>query len=173
MPRHPIADFLTTAAGPILDVRAPAEYAQGHIPGALSLPLFTDEERARLRADEERAERERSERRGDDTAEGTRSMPTEPTREYASPDEHGRAGYAAAGQPAYVEEQRVVPGTSLRQHVGLMPARPPAPCRKPVIELGGKVAHGLFTHGRHMGALCRNAMDGARPVGDLSDHRSV
>ena len=48
MPRHPIADFLSTAAGPILDVRAPAEYAQGHIPGALSLPLFTDEERARI-----------------------------------------------------------------------------------------------------------------------------
>lgn len=48
MPRHQIADFLTTAAGPILDVRAPAEYAQGHIPGALSLPLFTDEERARI-----------------------------------------------------------------------------------------------------------------------------
>ena len=48
MPRHPITDFLTAAAGPILDVRAPAEYAQGHIPGALSLPLFTDEERARI-----------------------------------------------------------------------------------------------------------------------------
>jgi len=48
MPRHPITDFLHTAAGPILDVRAPAEYAQGHIPGALSLPLFTDEERARI-----------------------------------------------------------------------------------------------------------------------------
>ncbi|MVN74733.1 tRNA 2-selenouridine(34) synthase MnmH [Hymenobacter sp. HMF4947] len=48
MPRHPITDFLNTAAGPILDVRAPAEYAQGHIPGARSLPLFTDEERARI-----------------------------------------------------------------------------------------------------------------------------
>ena len=48
MPRHPITDFLTTAAGPILDVRAPAEYTQGHIPGAISLPLFTDEERARI-----------------------------------------------------------------------------------------------------------------------------
>ncbi|MDQ2795089.1 MAG: rhodanese-like domain-containing protein, partial [Bacteroidota bacterium] len=48
MPRHPITDFLRPAAGPILDVRAPAEYAQGHIPGALSLPLFTDEERARI-----------------------------------------------------------------------------------------------------------------------------
>ncbi len=48
MPRHPITDFLDTAAGPILDVRAPAEYAQGHIPGALSLPLFSDEERARI-----------------------------------------------------------------------------------------------------------------------------
>jgi len=48
MPRHPITEFLSTAAGPILDVRAPAEYTQGHIPGALSLPLFTDEERARI-----------------------------------------------------------------------------------------------------------------------------
>ena len=48
MPRHPITDFLRTATGPILDVRAPAEYAQGHMPGARSLPLFTDEERARI-----------------------------------------------------------------------------------------------------------------------------
>ena len=48
MPRFPIADFLRAAGGPILDVRAPAEYAQGHVPGALSLPLFTDEERARI-----------------------------------------------------------------------------------------------------------------------------
>jgi tRNA 2-selenouridine synthase len=33
---------------PIADVRAPSEYAQGHLPGAFSLPLFTDEERARV-----------------------------------------------------------------------------------------------------------------------------
>lgn len=30
---------------PVLDVRSPAEYAHAHIPGAFSLPLFTDEER--------------------------------------------------------------------------------------------------------------------------------
>lgn len=30
---------------PVLDVRSPAEYKQAHIPGAFSLPLFTDEER--------------------------------------------------------------------------------------------------------------------------------
>lgn len=30
----------------ILDVRSPKEYAKGHIPGALSMPLFTDDERA-------------------------------------------------------------------------------------------------------------------------------
>lgn len=30
----------------LLDVRSPGEYAQGHIPGAVSFPLFTDEERA-------------------------------------------------------------------------------------------------------------------------------
>ena len=31
---------------PLLDVRTPAEYATGHVPGAVNLPLFTDEERA-------------------------------------------------------------------------------------------------------------------------------
>ncbi|MGM0377930.1 MAG: tRNA 2-selenouridine(34) synthase MnmH [Bacteroidota bacterium] len=31
---------------PVLDVRTPSEYEQGHIPGALNLPLFSDEERA-------------------------------------------------------------------------------------------------------------------------------
>jgi tRNA 2-selenouridine synthase len=34
--------------GPILDVRSPGEYTQGHIPGALSLPLFSDSERAEI-----------------------------------------------------------------------------------------------------------------------------
>ena len=30
----------------VLDVRSPSEFAQGHLPGALSFPLFLDEERA-------------------------------------------------------------------------------------------------------------------------------
>ena len=30
----------------VLDVRSPGEYTHGHIPGALSFPLFTDDERA-------------------------------------------------------------------------------------------------------------------------------
>ena len=47
MPRHPLADFEALSA-PILDVRAPIEFAQGHVPGALNLPLFSDEERARI-----------------------------------------------------------------------------------------------------------------------------
>ena len=42
-----VSDFLA-AAGPILDVRAPVEYVHGQIPGALSFPLFTDEERAEI-----------------------------------------------------------------------------------------------------------------------------
>jgi tRNA 2-selenouridine synthase len=33
---------------PVADVRTPAEYAQGHIPGALNIPLFTNEERVRV-----------------------------------------------------------------------------------------------------------------------------
>ena len=47
MPRLPLADFLALPY-PILDVRAPVEFAQGHIPGAISLPLFTDDERAKI-----------------------------------------------------------------------------------------------------------------------------
>jgi tRNA 2-selenouridine synthase len=33
---------------PVLDVRSPAEYAQGHMPGAISFPLFDDDERAEV-----------------------------------------------------------------------------------------------------------------------------
>lgn len=32
----------------VLDVRSPGEFAQGHIPGAVAFPLFTDEERAKV-----------------------------------------------------------------------------------------------------------------------------
>ncbi|MGB3615483.1 MAG: tRNA 2-selenouridine(34) synthase MnmH [Elainellaceae cyanobacterium] len=34
--------------GPILDVRSPGEYDQGHLPGARSLPLFSNDERAQV-----------------------------------------------------------------------------------------------------------------------------
>lgn len=40
-------EFLNSS-GVILDARSPAEYAQGHIPGAISFPLFDDEERAQV-----------------------------------------------------------------------------------------------------------------------------
>ena len=42
-----IQDFLT-APGPILDVRSPGEYEHGHIPAAISFPLFNDEEREQV-----------------------------------------------------------------------------------------------------------------------------
>lgn len=41
------AEFLA-ADGVILDVRSPAEFEQGHIPGALSFPLFSNEERSQI-----------------------------------------------------------------------------------------------------------------------------
>ena len=43
-------EFLAAAerGGVVLDVRAPGEHAAGHLPGAVSFPLFTDEERARV-----------------------------------------------------------------------------------------------------------------------------
>ncbi len=44
--RLPILPFLHQARQALLlDVRSPAEYRHAHIPGAISLPLFTDEER--------------------------------------------------------------------------------------------------------------------------------
>lgn len=41
-----IEHFLTLAEKhPVIDVRAPSEFKQGHIPGAHNIPLFSDEER--------------------------------------------------------------------------------------------------------------------------------
>lgn len=45
--RLPVAAFLDRG-GPLLDVRSPAEFAQGHIPGAINLPLFDDAGRAEV-----------------------------------------------------------------------------------------------------------------------------
>lgn len=42
-------EFLTLSkTTPIIDVRSPGEYDHAHIPGALSLPLFSNEERAEV-----------------------------------------------------------------------------------------------------------------------------
>jgi len=42
-----IPQFLELAQTlPIIDVRSPGEYRRGHIPGAVNIPLFNDEERA-------------------------------------------------------------------------------------------------------------------------------
>ena len=40
-------DYLFATAGtPLVDVRSPGEFASGHITGAISIPLFGDDERA-------------------------------------------------------------------------------------------------------------------------------
>ena len=47
--RLPIESFLAALPqGTCLDVRSPGEYAVGHLPGALSFPLFSDAERAEI-----------------------------------------------------------------------------------------------------------------------------
>jgi len=44
---YKIEDFLQLGEKyPIIDVRTPAEFEQGHIPGAYNIPLFSNEERA-------------------------------------------------------------------------------------------------------------------------------
>jgi tRNA 2-selenouridine synthase len=41
-----VEDFIPKMKeGTVLDIRTPAEYSQGRLPGAISLPLFSDEER--------------------------------------------------------------------------------------------------------------------------------
>lgn len=47
MERVGIADFIDHE-NPIIDVRSPGEFAKGHIIGATSIPLFSDEERAEV-----------------------------------------------------------------------------------------------------------------------------
>jgi tRNA 2-selenouridine synthase len=47
--RLDIEHFLTQSEShPLIDVRSPAEYNHAHIPGAISLPLFSNEERAAI-----------------------------------------------------------------------------------------------------------------------------
>lgn len=43
-----LADLALHGFDDIIDVRAPAEYAEDHLPGAMSLPVLDDEERARV-----------------------------------------------------------------------------------------------------------------------------
>ena len=47
VPTLSVSEFLA-GEGPILDVRSPGEFAQGHIPGACNLPLFDDAERSEV-----------------------------------------------------------------------------------------------------------------------------
>lgn len=45
----PVSDFLSTSSdGIVLDVRSPAEFEKGHIPNAISFPIFNNKERAEL-----------------------------------------------------------------------------------------------------------------------------
>ena len=49
MQRLGVEEFLERARnGRIIDVRSPAEYQKGHIPGAVNMPIFTNKERAEV-----------------------------------------------------------------------------------------------------------------------------
>jgi tRNA 2-selenouridine synthase len=52
MTRSITIEYLVTTPSegkfPLADVRSPAEYSQGHVPGACNLPLFSNEERTRV-----------------------------------------------------------------------------------------------------------------------------
>lgn len=40
--------FLSTDRRPLIDVRSPGEFVKGHVPGAINLPIFSNEERAEI-----------------------------------------------------------------------------------------------------------------------------
>jgi tRNA 2-selenouridine synthase len=48
MPDRLSADQFLATTAVLLDTRSPGEYAAGHIPGAISFPLFSDDERAKV-----------------------------------------------------------------------------------------------------------------------------
>jgi len=48
MKRIPVDIFIHANEIPIIDVRSPKEYADGHITGACNIPLFSDEERHKV-----------------------------------------------------------------------------------------------------------------------------
>ena len=43
-----IETYLNSDSRPTIDVRSPGEFAAGHIPGAVNIPLFSDEERSQV-----------------------------------------------------------------------------------------------------------------------------
>lgn len=43
-----VDEFLRLSGMPVADVRSPGEYAEGHIPGAVNIPLFSNQERAQV-----------------------------------------------------------------------------------------------------------------------------
>ncbi|MXQ06795.1 tRNA 2-selenouridine(34) synthase MnmH [Alphaproteobacteria bacterium GH1-50] len=43
-----VQNFLAAPFDAVIDVRSPSEYAEDHVPGAISLPVLSDEERARV-----------------------------------------------------------------------------------------------------------------------------
>jgi tRNA 2-selenouridine synthase len=45
---HSLADPALNAFDAVIDVRSPSEFAEDHLPGAISLPVLNDEERARV-----------------------------------------------------------------------------------------------------------------------------
>ncbi len=47
-PFDTLADFFDHGFDAVIDVRSPSEYAEDHIPGAISLPVLDDAERARV-----------------------------------------------------------------------------------------------------------------------------
>lgn len=49
MKKYHLTEFIREAQElPLLDVRSPAEFETGHLPGAISFPLFSNEERAEI-----------------------------------------------------------------------------------------------------------------------------
>ena len=76
-------DDFWRAGLPLIDVRSPGEFARGHIPGAVNIPLFTDEERARIGTLYTRVSAEKAMTKGLELAEPRRQWYLEESRRAA------------------------------------------------------------------------------------------
>ena len=95
-----VEEFLEMAGRcPVLDVRSPSEYAHAHIPGAISFPLFTDDERKQVGTTYKQVSRENAIKIGLDYF-GTRMRSMVETAERIAQDHYGTYTASEREKPA-------------------------------------------------------------------------
>lgn len=166
-----IEDFLQ-GSSPILDVRSPGEYDHGHIPGAASFPLFSDDERARVGTCYKQVGREAAVELGFDIA-GPKCGEFIRAAKALAPDRHLRVhcwrGGMRSGGMGWILE---LAGFTVHTLVGGYKAyrrwvRETLAIPKPILILGGMTGSGKTLILQELAALGEHVLD----LEDLANHR--